>query len=91
MFTSHDIYKRVHTQPFLPLRIVTSSGESFEVRHSDLIMVGRRFVEVGTASDGNPGVFEQVNRVSVMHITALEDLPANSKSGGNGSRRKRTS
>jgi hypothetical protein len=38
-------------------------------------MVGRHYVVVGTASVDNPAVFERTSMVSVLHITALENLP----------------
>jgi hypothetical protein len=40
MFTAEDIRQRIKKQPFVPLRIVTNSGESYDVPHPDLVMVG---------------------------------------------------
>lgn len=87
MFTADEIYRRVRQQPFVPLRIVTSSGESYDIYHPDLIMVGRRYLLVGTASSENPRHFDRESRVAIMHITALETLPASAQSDGNGEAR----
>lgn len=84
MLTANDISQRVRVRPFVPLRIVTSSGQSYDITHPDLIMVGRRDLIVGTSSDEDPGHYEQISRVSIMHVTALEDLPAPTKPTGNG-------
>ena len=84
MFTADDIHKRIKSQPFVPVRIMTSGGQSFDVLHPDLIMVGRRFVEIGTASAENPLTFDNVTRVAVLHVTALEDLTMPTPPGGNG-------
>jgi hypothetical protein len=84
MFTADDIQTRVRQQPFTPLRIVTSSGESFDIYHPDLIMVGRRYLILGTASTENPRQFDKETRVAVMHVTALADLPVSAPPGGNG-------
>jgi len=84
MFTSDDIQSRVRLQPFIPLRIVTSAGQTFDVLHPDMIMVGRRDLTIGTASAENPTQYEQTTRVAVMHVTALQDLPSPTKAGGNG-------
>jgi hypothetical protein len=84
MFTPDEIHARVRGRPFVPLRIVTSSGQTFDVYHPDLIMVGRRSLEVGTASADNPTVYEHVTRVAIMHITALQDLPPQPSQEGNG-------
>jgi hypothetical protein len=75
MFTSDDIQARLHEQPFVPFRIVTSAGQTFDIPHPDLVMVGRRALVVGTASAENPAQFDLTTRVAIMHVTALEDLP----------------
>jgi hypothetical protein len=46
-------------------------------------MIGRRELMVGTASSQNPTHYEQLSRLAIMHITALEDLPAPATAGGN--------
>jgi hypothetical protein len=84
MFTSEMLKARVKQQPFAPLRIVTSSGESYTVTHPDLLWVGVRDVHIGIASAKNPTVYADVARVALMHITALEDLPVPPASQGNG-------
>ena len=89
MFTADDIYKRVKSQPFKPVRIATSDGQSFDVYHPDLVMVGRRYLLIGTPSAESPAHFDLETRVAVIHVTALEDLPTRSKGGGNGKARRK--
>ncbi len=76
MFTSRDIAARIKRQPFRPIRIVTSSGERVEVRHPDLTMIGQRDVTVGIASKDDPEFYDRQTYVSILHITAIEDLTA---------------
>lgn len=76
MLTADDIRDRVRSRPFSPLRIVTSSGESYDVYHPDLIMIGRREVTVGIPSGETPAYYDRQARIAIMHITALHDLPA---------------
>jgi hypothetical protein len=68
----------------VPVRIVTSAGQTFDVRHPDLIMIGRRSLMIGTASPQNPSVYDQVTRVAILHVTTLEDLPTPSSPAGDG-------
>lgn len=75
MFTSDDIRARIRQRPFLPVRLVTTTGETYDIYHPDLIMVGRRSLIIGTASPENPSEFEQVTRVATLHVTELRDLP----------------
>jgi hypothetical protein len=84
MFTADDIKGRVKTQPFVPLRIITSAGDQYDVYHPDMIMIGRRSITVGTASEDNPTVYERVSQVAIMHITALEPLPIPGQAQKNG-------
>jgi hypothetical protein len=83
VFTPSQLKERIKNQPFVPLRIVTSSGESYTVTHLDLLWVGALDVHVGIASRKDPSTYENVARVSLLHITALEDAP-NEKSKKNG-------
>lgn len=84
MFTPDDIQTRVRERPFVPLRIVTSAGQSFDVYHPDLIMIGPRSLTIGTASSENPRQYEQTTRVAVMHVRVLEDLPTPTPPRGDG-------
>jgi hypothetical protein len=82
MFTPSQIKERVRQQPFVPLRIVTSSGEGYEVRHPDLIWIGTRDIHVGMPSAKDPGIVDshsRIARVSLLHITAIEELGTKTK------------
>jgi len=84
MFGPGEIQDRLRTRPFVPLRIVTSSGQMVDVFHPDLVMVGRREVTVGTASTEDPTHYERQTRIAIGHIAALQDLPVSAAPKGNG-------
>jgi hypothetical protein len=84
VFTADDIQARIRQQPFVPLRIVTSAGQMYDIYHPDLVLVGRRDLIVGTASTENPSQYEQVARLAILHVTALQDLPIPTPQPGNG-------
>lgn len=86
MFTANDIQDRLRQRPFGPVRIVTSAGQSYDVRHPELVLVGRRFLMIGLPSDEEPSQAERVTRVSLLHVTELQDLPVDSPLPGNGNR-----
>jgi hypothetical protein len=85
MFAPEDILDRLRKQPFVPVQIVTTAG-THEIHQPDLVLVGRRFIEIGTASRENPETFDQIARVAILHITAMKDLP--SRRRGNGQPRR---
>jgi hypothetical protein len=75
MFTADDLQARIRQRPFVPLRLVTATGQTYDIYHPDLVMIGRRDLMIGTASAEHPTQYEQVTRVAILHVTELRDLP----------------
>ena len=84
MFATPDIQSRLRVRPFVPVRVVTSSGQSYDITHPDLVLIGVTSLIIGKASNQNPTVFETASRVATFHITDLQDIPHAAPSGGNG-------
>lgn len=84
MLTADDIRDRVRERPFRPLRIVTSSGETYDVLHPDLIMIGQHEITVGLLGSVPSTYYSRQARIALMHITALHDLPVAPPAPGNG-------
>jgi hypothetical protein len=80
MFSPDDIQARLRQQPFVPLRIVTTTGQSYDIHHPELMMVGRHYVIVGLPSKENPTQIEQDTRVAIIHLTEIQDLPTSTPS-----------
>lgn len=78
MFTADSIQARLREKPFVPVRIITSSGQAYDVPHPDLVLVGRNALIIGTASKENPTQFDTANRVAILHVTEMQDLPISS-------------
>jgi hypothetical protein len=76
MLSPYDILGRIKRKPFTPMRIITSAGEHYDIYHPDLIMVGKRYLVVGTVSEDNPSIFDKSTMVTLQEITAIENLPA---------------
>lgn len=81
MFTADDIRARLKGHPFTPTRIVTTTGQTYDVYHPDLVLVGRQFLIIGTPSQENPSHAEQATRVALLHITEMQDLPSPAQPG----------
>jgi len=85
MFSGSEILQHVRKQPFVPFRIVTSSGEAFDVHHPELIMVGTRDVTIGLPSAKDPTFYEGQIWVAILHIASIKEIPSGGVSaGGNG-------
>jgi len=79
MITAQDIRERASRQPFEPFRIVTSSGQHYDIFHSEFLFVTKRTLSIGTPKtegDNDPDGF---HIVSILHVTALEVIPTRSK------------
>lgn len=75
IFTPDDIQARLRERPFPPVRIVTTTGQTYDVYHPDLVLVARRFLIVGMPSSENPTQADLVTRVALVHVAELRDLP----------------
>lgn len=74
MYTGQDVKNRLKMQPFVPFRILTSGGNTFDVTHPDLVWVGVREIHVGTAHPDHPSLYDMTTRLAIMHIIGLQDL-----------------
>jgi len=60
-------------RPFQPVKIVLSSGQTYEIRHPEMALLTRTSLLVGVdvAQDGVPAEFKIL---SLLHVTAIEPL-----------------
>lgn len=84
MFSIRDIRTRLRQQPFIPVRIVTTTGQTYDVRHPEMVLLGRNFLMIGSPTKKDPFVAEDITRVALFHVTELRDLPVKKSAGGNG-------
>ena len=63
-------------QPFLPFRICLTDGKSYDVPHRDFVMIARTVIDIGIASSAGSGIYDQIVRVSPLHIVRVENLQA---------------
>ena len=89
MITAADVQTKLKREPFVPFRIVTSSGKAYDVHHPEWAMVFRRYIEVGLLNPEFPDFPDMSEWVSMLHITALEDIPPSvaSKHKSNGKKK----
>ena len=77
MMSPQDLDSELHKKPFLPFRIVTTTGKSYDVTERDLpmVMVGKRTVIIGFRGvpESDPH-FDRYEVVSLVHIMRLEPI-----------------
>lgn len=75
MYNAESIQARLREKPFRPFRLIASEGLRFEIRHPDLVFVGRNDLMIGFSMTDNPSIYDRVTRVAMVRVVALEDLP----------------
>ena len=79
MITANDIRDRLKTTPFEPFRIVTSSGERYDILHHDWVLLAKRTLAIGTPKTEGDVTPDGLHLISILHITAIEVIPVRSK------------
>lgn len=74
MLTFRKVGEYVEAEPFRPFRIKMASGALYEIRHLEMIVVGRTSVRVYTSFEGDPGNGARWRDVSLMLMEALQPI-----------------
>lgn len=72
----NDLIDHLRKQPFKPIRLFVSDGSAFDVRHPEMLMVGRTEVIVAIQQAiGMPA--ERFIYLDPVHITRVEPINGN--------------
>ncbi len=79
MMTNRRILNYVNAEPFQSFRIKMASGETFEIRHPEMIQVGRTTATVFTwMNDDDEQTGERIREISTLLIESIEPLKSSS-------------
>jgi hypothetical protein len=81
--TDEDLKAAVRRQPFEPFRMTLTTGDTFDIRHPELILVGRRSAIIGLTDDPHSLSYDRTYKVDLFHVVGIEDL-AKAPKGSNG-------
>ena len=79
-----ELRDALRQQPFNPFRLVMTDGAAFEIRHPDLLWVGKRSAMVGLTGQPGQTFYERAIQVDLLHVIRLEPLEAASPHPKNG-------
>ncbi len=76
MMTNRRILSYVNAEPFQPFHIKMTSGERFEIRHPEMIQVGRTTATIfmWVQEDSGDGHGERMQEISILLIESIELL-----------------
>jgi hypothetical protein len=80
MLSPSQILIYVKAQPFLPFRVYMASGKTFDVRHPEMVKLGKSSFLIFYFEPGGNEVFDQWETVSLMLIESISHLDAPLKS-----------
>jgi hypothetical protein len=76
MMTPREVLGHVTAEPFRPFRIHTASGRTFEVRHPEVVQVGRTTLTIFTPLGDIQDADGPRDKLSLMLIESIEPLEA---------------
>jgi hypothetical protein len=71
-----DIRELRDARPFAPFRICLTDGKSYEAPHRDFVMISRTVIGIGVSPQADAGIYDQIVRISPIHIVRIENLQA---------------
>ena len=71
--TVQDYRDLLKAQPFVPFRVILSSGDRYEVRHPELAMIIRNKLLLGIP-DKNGELPEMETKIALSHIVGFEPI-----------------
>ena len=84
--TADAVFARLRRRPFVPFRLILSSGTSYDILHPEMLFVSKSGVTVAIYDRGQQPIPDEIPvreaLVSYLHIAATEDLPQPSAKAG---------
>jgi hypothetical protein len=72
--STQDVLNYVKAQPFRPFRIKVASGRDFDVRHPEMVRVGRNSLVVFSFLSDDPDVFDKWETASLVLVESISHL-----------------
>jgi hypothetical protein len=76
-----EIKEKLQHRPFEPFRIVLDDGTAYEIRHPELLLLGKRSAVIGLTGNPADTLYDRYITVALLHITRLEPLDSATVSG----------
>ena len=73
---AEELARLLRRKPFRPFRVYMTTGQSYDIRHPEFMIVERQSAEVGMDPDTKTGVVDRVEYISLLHVVRIENLEA---------------
>jgi len=72
--TAQDFARAI--TPFRPFRLLTTSGQTYDIRHREAFVFTPTYITVGLLEGPAPGMYERTVIVDLFHVESVEPLPS---------------
>jgi hypothetical protein len=83
--TADALFARLRRHPFVPFRLILSSGTTYDIVHPEMLFVSKSGLTVATYDRGQQPAPDEIPMrealVSYLHVAATEDLPLPAMAG----------
>lgn len=70
-----EVTALLRVRPFQPFRIYGSDNRSHDIRHPDMVLVTRHYLQIGLPNpSGHEDFYETAATVSLLHVTGTEPI-----------------
>lgn len=77
--TADAVFARLRRRPFVPFRLILSSGTTYDILHTAMLFVSKSRITVAIFDKGQDASPDEIPLreplVSYLHVAATEDLP----------------
>ena len=73
---AEDLLDWVRAAPFVPFRVRLNSGRTFEVRHPEMVRVGRTTAYIFTYFGSSADFVQKMEMIGLVLIESIEPLEA---------------
>jgi hypothetical protein len=69
-----EIEELLRQRPLIPFRLYLTDGTSYAVKHPEMMILTRLFLDIGVPKAEGSAIAARVMRVSLLHIVRIENL-----------------
>ncbi len=71
MMTTRELFRYLRAEPFRPFRIHMASGRTFDIRHPEMVRVGRSDLVIFSLVTDEPDVHDDWDTVSLLLVESI--------------------
>jgi hypothetical protein len=77
-----ELTRRIQHRPFVPFRMFLTDGSIYDVRHPELLMVGKRTAVVGMTANPQQKLFDHLADIDLLHVVRVEPIESSAPKNG---------